>query len=76
MKKLIIKLSIILLLSLLPSCGEVELASLDASCSLDACKESWLCWSPGSPEHGKDCSNKCFVNGDNTRYCYIHSECM
>lgn len=75
MKNIILKLTFALFL-LLPSCGDVEDATFDASIPADMCQENWVCWNPSSPEHGKSCSSKCFEKGDNTKYCYIDTKCI
>ena len=54
--------------------SEADFGAVDSEV-IEACGEEWVCWNPGSALHGQSCSDKCMEKGDNTKYCYLISDC-
>jgi len=48
---------------------------VDANTNAGNCHDVWICWNPESTSHGKACSDACYVPGDNTKFCYLASNC-
>lgn len=48
---------------------------VDASTNGGTCQDVWVCWNPSSSTHGGRCTEDCYVPGDNTKFCYLTSEC-
>jgi hypothetical protein len=81
---------LVLFFALLSSCIDSnnfvtreEFNKLDGSLDLDGevCvpkQEMWICHNPRSSFHDKECTDQCYVTGENTRFCwYFHrSNCI
>lgn len=63
---------LLLLYALLGSSCQEEVRIYDADDMEES--ETYICHHLGSPLHGAECTDECFVPGDATKYCWLKDE--